>query len=156
MISVEIEGDAAVVAHLNEIPPRLKASLAKTIAFLGAELQQIVRGNLSGRVLKARSGKLLGSVALAVSETGTGATATVSAGGAAAPYARFHEYGVGHPWLIQAHGRALRFMVGDQLVFARSVRHPGLPERSFLRSALREMEPQIRTQIEIAVAEALR
>lgn len=154
MISIEVRGDLEVAARLESLPEWLRAGLARTIAFLGTELQQKVRENLSGRVLKSRSGRLRDSIDLKILEGFDEVAAEVGTG---VPYGRFHEFGVGHLWLIRARqAKALRFQLGNRTVFARSVTHPGLPERSFLRSALREMEPEVRRQVEEAVVEAMR
>jgi hypothetical protein len=58
--------------------------------------------------------------------------------------------------VIAAKGRALRFELGGRVIFRRSVRHPPLPERSFLRSALREMRPNVEAGLKDAVAQAIR
>ncbi|HZU90088.1 MAG TPA: hypothetical protein VE993_12600 [Stellaceae bacterium] len=65
-------------------------------------------------------------------------------------------------WLIQARrAKALRFdpstsSAGGRVLYRRSITPPGLPERSFLRSALAEMAPEIAPKIEAAILAALR
>jgi HK97 gp10 family phage protein len=155
VITVELVGDKELVARLDAMPGRVRDGLVRAVARLGLELQKKVQDEkLSGQVLHQRSGALARSIDTQVSQTETAVSASV---GTAVRYARFHEYGVAHPWLIQARtARALRFLVGGRVIFRRYVRHPPLPERSFLRSALKEMRPEIEEGLRAAVAEAIR
>jgi hypothetical protein len=54
----------------------------------------------------------------------------VEAGGAM----HFLEWGTG-PHAIAAHGKVLRFTVGGNVMFRRSVQHPGVHERPIMRKA---------------------
>jgi hypothetical protein len=63
---------------------------------------------------------------------------------------RTQEFGGTHPFIIRAHGRALKWaggenfgFHGDEFMFAPYVVHGPLRERSFLRSALEEKRPEI-------------
>ena len=72
-------------------------------------------------------------------------------------YAEAHEYGgKGYYEIVPVHKRLLRFIgkSGD-VVFAPYVFHPPMPERSYLRSALHEMAPEIEAAINTAIAEQL-
>jgi hypothetical protein len=52
----------------------------------------------------------------------------------------------------------LRFQLGGKVVFAKRVNHPGsrMPERSFLRSALYDMESEITRQLVGDIKKAVR
>jgi len=154
-ITVELVGDKELVARLEAMPGHMRDGLARAVARLGLELQKKVQDEkLSGQVLHQRTGALARSIDTEVSQTESTVSASVGTG---VRYARFHEYGVAHPWLIQARtARALRFEVGGRVIFRRYVRHPPLPERSFLRSALKDMQPKIEEGLRAAVAEAIR
>lgn len=129
--------------------------LIATTRKLGLDLQRHVQADkLSGQVLKVRTGRLRSSINLAVDNTATSVSATV---GTNVSYASIHEFGVSHPWIIEARrGKALAFEVGGNTIFRKRVTHPPLPERSFLRSALRDMAPQIEAAYREAVAETVR
>jgi phage gpG-like protein len=136
------------------MPGRLHDGIARAVARLGLELQRKVQEKLSGEVLKVRTGSLRSSINTRIIDTPSEVSATV---GTNIAYARYHEYGVARAWLIEArNAKALRFTVGGETLFRRRVIHPSLPERSFLRSALKEMTPQIEMELREAVAEAIR
>jgi phage gpG-like protein len=87
---------------------------------------------------------------------------TLSAGSAAGmgvPYARIHEFG----GIIPAHtvvvrnAKALAFSVNGMMRFATSVNIPNvtMPERSYMRTSLREEAPSGIEQLRTAVREAV-
>jgi hypothetical protein len=96
-VSVEVVGVGEARARLGLIPGRAALALAKTVGQLGRDARDKVSQKLSGDVLQVRSGRLRGSVTLTISATPEEASATVSAGGSAAPYAVPQEFGVPHP-----------------------------------------------------------
>jgi phage gpG-like protein len=155
VITVQLVGDRELAARLDAMPGRVHDGLARAVVRLGLALQRKVQEEkLSGQVLKVRTGSLRSSINTAISDTPAAISASV---GTNIRYAKAHEYGVDHPWLIAAKSaRALRFEIGGRVIFRRSVRHPPLPERSFLRSALKEMAPDIDAGLRQAVATAIR
>lgn len=157
MIRATLKGDRDWLARLDAMPGRVRAEVGTAVAGLGAALQAEVRNNrLSGQVLAVRSGRLRDSVAVETSDTPDRLAARVSA---TVPYAAIQEFGgVTAPHEIRLRrAQALAFTLGGRLVFAKRVRHPGsrMPERSFLRSALADMAPEIRAGIGAAVARAV-
>lgn len=155
MITVEVIGDTALVARLEAMPGRVREGLARAVTTLGLELQRKVQSEkLSGQVLKVRTGTLRSSINTKTTTSESEVTATV---GTNVRYGRVHEFGVSHSWLIEArNARSLRFQIGGRTIFRRSVTHPPLPERSFLRSALAEMRPQIEAGLTAAVDAAIK
>jgi phage gpG-like protein len=154
MITIEVLGDRKLAARLDAMPGRMREGLARAVTRLGLELQKKVQAEkLTGQVLKVRTGSLRSSINTEVSQTAEQVAASV---GTNIRYAKVHEYGVAQPWVIAAKGRALRFETGGRVIFRRSVRHPPLPERSFLRSALADMRPAIEAGLREAVAQAIR
>ena len=121
--------------------------LNDAITGLAIKLQTKIKDEkLSGQVLHVRSGALRQSINYRVSGTGSSITAEVFSHGV--PYAAIHEFG-GHtkPHKIEAiHAQALHFLMGGKDIFVKSVNHPGsvMPERSYMRSSLQEMLPEIR------------
>lgn len=111
---------------------------------------------LSGQVLKNQSGTLRRSITPAVKTAGAVLTGEVATN---IEYAAIHEYGgrtKPHD-IFPRKGRALAFMMGGKKVIVKSVHHPGsvFPERSFMRTALNEMQPEIRSAFEAAVSEVI-
>jgi phage gpG-like protein len=153
MLTVQLVGDDRLVARLEAMPGRLHDGIARAVTRLGFELQRRVQEKLSGEVLKVRTGTLRSSINTQITDTPTEVSATV---GTNVAYARYHEYGVARSWVIEArNAQVLRFTIGGQTLFRRRVTHPPLPERSFLRSALAEMAPQIEEGLREAIAEVI-
>jgi phage gpG-like protein len=155
VISVALIGDRELVARLDAMPGRVHDGLARAVTRLGLELQRKVQSEkLSGSPLKVRTGTLRSSINTQVTDTAAEVSASV---GTNVFYGRIQEYGVARSWLIEArNAKMLAFTVGGKKVFARRVTHPPLPERSFLRSALAEMQGTIEEGLKEAVAEAIR
>jgi hypothetical protein len=147
--------------QLNVKAKRLHEVLFARAQALTLMLQTKVIGKLSGDVLKVRTGVLRGSVNANTTTDGGTITGTVASSGGPAFYGRFHEMGVPHAWQIRAtRSKALAFQLSvkesAQKVFARSVVHPPLPQRSFMRSTLEENEDTIRQALAQAVADVIR
>jgi hypothetical protein len=90
-------------------------------------------------------------------------------------YAQVQEAGVAHSWMIQpvlyssawaisqkkralsARGlpKALAFLMGGQLRILRSVMHPGLEERPYMRDALADMSDQIYNELQLEMTSIL-
>jgi phage gpG-like protein len=153
MITAYLVGDREVIARLNRMPGALRGGIARAMTKLALETQRLVQQKLSGQVLNVRTGVLRSSINYHVQDNASQVTATIGTG---VKYGRFHEYGVPHSWEIKpARANVLAFKVGGQSIFAARVIHPPLPERSFLRSALREMQPRIKAELSAAVGEAV-
>lgn len=156
MMEFHLIGDRQLVARLQAMPAKVKASLTVAVFRLALDLQLYVqRDKLSGQVLNRRTGLLRSSINVkGPTTTDDRIEASV---GTNVVYGRFHEFGVAHSWLVQAkRAKALRFKVGDRWIFRKRVMIRGLPERSFLRSALKENQDRIRVGLEEAIAEGLR
>ena len=154
MIEVTVSA-ADALGRLRALPPALASRLSAVVATLAQRLYDRVEANLSGAVLQRRSGRLASSIVLEVD----GLSASVGFDPAAVPYGAAQEFGAD----IRAHliaaknARALSFVVAGRRVFARCVMFPGahLPERSFLRSALADLAPEIGAAIAATVAETV-
>jgi phage gpG-like protein len=159
MITVELIGDARLVARLDAMPGRLRDGLARTVTRLGLELQRKVQDEkLTGQVLKVRTGSLRSSINTRTERSASEVAASV---GTNIAYGRVHEYGFDGTVGVRAHLRQITQAFGRPIaptavaVRAHS-RHVHLPERSFLRSALAELAPRIEEELRLAVDEALR
>lgn len=157
-VNVKITGDYAVEAHLDEEEAKKRAELLRVMTKLGLELRGIVVDEkLSGQVLKRRTGNLARSTvdtSPMVADEGSQITSAVGFNQRTTPYGVYHEFGVPHSWVIEAkRAQTLRFKPagGGKFIFRRRVTHPPLPERSFLRSSLREIEPRVAPEIAAAL-----
>lgn len=154
MIKFEVIGDTQVVANLEDISAKQHAAIVKVMRLLGMDLlERVVDVNLAGVVLKRQTGNLARAQVPTFVDTNEEISAAVGFNKAVAPYGVAHEFGVPHEWVITAvRAKALRFKIGGQTIFRKSVTHPPLPERSFLRSALAWIEPQVQPKVDAALA----
>jgi phage gpG-like protein len=158
VITARLVGDDAVLAWLRAAPDAIASGIGRAISQLGIELQHKVQEDeLSGQILAARSGSLRSSIGVEVDEESEKVSATVSSD---SQYAYAHEYGFVGTVDVRA---TLRHMteafgrpISEKTINVRAYRRRmDLPERSFLRSALEEMDPAIREEVEAALLEAL-
>ncbi len=151
MLSIAISGLDEVDAKLAAYAAQLVARLAKVSDELAQALVDKVRSDkLSGGVLTSRSGALAASISADIAVDGAGVTASVGSSGV--PYAAIQEYGgktAAHE-ILPTKAQALAFVAGGALHFARRVNHPGsaIPERSYLRSSLAELGPEIEARLD--------
>ncbi len=123
------------------------------MAALRDDLLAKVEANLSGDVLRTRSGALKASITAALAADAAGASVTVASAGV--PYAAIQERGGRTPPhdIVPVKARALAFAG----VFATRVHHPGstIPARSYLGSALDALHDDITGGLKAAVLDAL-
>lgn len=143
--------------NIRSVFPGIMDAAGKRMASLVIALSNKIKfDKLSGQVLKNQSGTLRRSITPAVKTAGAVLTGEVATN---IEYAAIHEYGgrtKPHD-IFPRKGRALAFMMGGKKVIVKSVHHPGsvFPERSFMRTALNEMQPEIRSAFEAAVSEVI-
>lgn len=121
---------------------------------------------LTGPVLKVQTGRLrksIGRTGCYAVPSGGGFQLRASVGsnvgfahGQAVAYAAIHEFGgrTAPHLIVPKKAKALSFSMGGRQVFARAVHHPGsrIPERSYLRSTVREQLPKVTAAIGSATA----
>jgi hypothetical protein len=151
MIAMSVTGDRAVILELKSIGIRLRERIREAVTRQTMALVAYVKTEkLSGQVLKTRSGTLRRKINGKVSETPTSVTGTIGAGNLA--YALAHEYGFDGEVNVRAH---VRQAIGGPVNVRAHLRHMHLPERSFLRSGLRDRRAAIAADLERAVAQAV-
>ncbi len=159
MIKAVIVGDPNkvpryILSKFPQIQGAVKVSMARLVLKLARKIKE---EKLTGQVLKqGKSGRLRRSISPSVSGTETSTVGKVSTN---VEYARIHEYGGKTPphVILPKRGRALAFpWKGQDVVLAR-VNHPGsqMPERSFMRTALEEMRPEILEEFNHAIMEVV-
>lgn len=160
MIEGYVTGDAEVARRFDTMSDRLRAELRASVGRLSIKLQrQVSQEKLSGQVLKVRTGRLRRSIAQAVTEEGSRVVGVVSTN---VSYAPAHEYGFTGSVSVSAHLRMIMQAWGKPIapreVQVKSFTRPmKLPERSFLRSALRELANSgaIETEFDNAVQRSI-
>jgi phage gpG-like protein len=158
VITAFLTGDEEALARLRAIPDVINAGLARAIAKLGFDLQQKVQQDeLSGQVLSARSGALRSSIGVEIEQGPQRITARIFSD---SDYAAAHEFGFSGEVNVRASLRQIREAFGrpiaEKMIAVRAhSRTMLLPERSFLRSALEQMGPEIRDEVDAALHEAL-
>lgn len=149
-------GDRDLIGRLERLPSSLRAVLERRVRGLTLRLQALVQRKLSGQVLNVVTGALRRSIQSEVTVTAEAVVGRVYSSGDV-KYARIHEMGgKTRAHLIEPKkGKMLKFAMGGNTVFARSVNHPGsvMPERSFLRSSLRDMRGEITRSLTDGVLE---
>jgi len=157
MLKVELKGDRELIARFAAMPQKVHDALLHKVWTLALKLKQRVIGKLQGPVLRHRSGALSRSIFDQVTDNPTSVLAKIASSGDV-KYAAIHEFGGRTPAhiIVPDKAKALAFMMGGKMMFAKVVNHPGsnMPERSFLRSSLGEMEDEIRDGMRRAVVEA--
>jgi hypothetical protein len=159
MIDGYVTGSESVIRQFDAMPGKLRVQLKIAITRLAIKLQKHVKANkLSGQVLNVRTGTLRRSIDQVVVDQGDKIVGKVSTN---VSYGRKHEYGFSGTETIEAHMREIKQVWGRSIT-PRSVqirvhtRTVNLPERSFLRSALKDFAETgiISTEIEAAVRRA--
>ncbi|SEJ55983.1 hypothetical protein [Frateuria terrea] len=161
MIGVQITGDTALVTKLEETTGKIKAAAKTSLDMWATELAGYIKmSKLSGDPLHRRSGKLSSSVYPDKRETAD----TISGGARAGldvPYPKAHEYGMQRNVVVSAFHRMQTMAWGKPMANPREVlvnqhsSYVNLPERSYMRSALREQAPEGIAELRAAVKEAI-
>jgi hypothetical protein len=158
MITGYLVDDQQVLERLRALPDAVHSSLVRALTRLGIELQRDVQQDkLSGQVLRSCTGSLRSSIGLRVDQSSGGIAASVFSG---SRYAGVNEYGFAGTVSVRASLRRITKAFGrpiaEKTIDVRAYdRRMDLPERSFLRSALEDMEPAIRQEVQAALSEAV-
>jgi phage gpG-like protein len=159
MITAYLVGESELMARMSGMYPNAKKGLLEAVTRLAIQLQRnVMKDKLSGQVLNVRTGTLRRSINQLVSQTDTSTEGVV---GTNVEYAARFEYGFHGSETVKAHSRTIRKVFGkpidERVIQVRSFsRQANQPERSFLRSAMRDMESQIKTELENALKQAVK
>lgn len=145
-----------LITDFKELSAASRQALSREMTSIGDMMVSYIQTDkLSGQVLKTRSGQLRDSVFAKATESGGVVTLTV--GTKRVPYAAPQEYGATIR-IPEYSGKMMVFRAksGD-LVFTRHRRAytVTLPERSFVRSAIRDKELEINERLESSVLRGL-
>lgn len=158
MIDIKLVGDRELVGRLTSLPSAIRRELTIEMQKQGLALQRHVQlDKLSGQVLHVVSGVLRSSINLKIDQHENSIVASV---GTNVRYAAVHEYGFDGNVNVRAFDRTVNVVfgraVGSTVQHVRAhVRHMRIPERSYLRSALADMQAQISEAMAAAVRRAI-
>jgi phage gpG-like protein len=160
LIEGQVTGAEAVTARLARLPSVARQAVVDAMRKMWLQVQtNVVRGKLSGDPLKRVTGNLASSINVGGASTATefqeADDQIVGRVGTKVRYGAVHEYGGEVD--VPSHERKITQVFGRP-VSARTVvvraYQARFPERSFLRSTLREMKDDIEAQIARAAQEA--
>lgn len=150
MIQATFVGSEAFLTRLNNLVGNISPEVHKGMLRSLIKLQRMVKQEkLSGQVLHVRTGTLRRSINYAITSEGDSVITGVV--GTNVSYAAAHEYGFKGTVGVRSYVRENKN--GSSIVKAHS-RNVDIPERSFLRSALAEMLPDFRAEMQEAVRRA--
>ena len=162
MIKFEMVGDSEMRAALSACSRKIDDEIKSSMAFMVFRLQkQIKTHKLLGQVLHRRTGNLRDNIVRDSWQDG-GRTVGVVGIAPGAPYGKLHEYGFSGAVSVPAHVRQVKQVFGRRLKTPINVhvsahtRHERQPERSFMRTAIADMLPFIRQEIEAAAKRGLK
>lgn len=155
-----IIGDKEVARRFRSIPDGVRSKVTDSIGRLTLRLQRkVVQEKLSGQVLKVRTSTLRRSIDQRIVTDTTAISGIVSTN---LKYGKAHEEGFHGTVTVKEHLRLVKQAFGKPLkypVWATVKSHSvkmNIPEKSFLRTSLREMQPEIVADINRAAAEGIR
>lgn len=160
MLKAQIIGGKEAAEHLRNTAPNIVSSIDKRVMALTYKLQAKVKANkLTGQALNVKTGRLRRSINARFEGQGTGKSAGYV--GTNVVYARAHELGCHDTVNVKEHLRMQVMAFGKSIAPKQATvkAHPmkmNFPERSFLRSALAEMRPEVLEQLQRAVEEGIR
>lgn len=142
-VSADVVGGEQVYIRLQNLPDKLRVALTKAMTLAMIDLRSyIASSKLSGQVLKVRSGTLRRSITQRIIDTSTGVTGIV---GTNVKYAAVHEYGFQGQVTVKEHLRKLKS--GDVANVSSFSRRMSMPQRSFLRSGLKDKKEDIQARL---------
>jgi phage gpG-like protein len=154
-----IIGGPQLVDRLNRIVPVAKVEIQKSMGRLVLSLVRRIKQKLSGEALNVRTGRLRRSVTSNVSMDADAVRGIASTN---VEYAAKHEYGFKGTETVKAHLRLIKKAFGKTLRFpvyqnvGTHTRQVNFPERSFMRTALTEMTPEIRAEFNQALTNVVK
>lgn len=147
------KGAKKTAKNLRNVGKRTHDSVRKSLGRLTLELMTKVKleklsGPGTGQALNVRTGRLRRSITQRITDNGREVRGIV---GTNVEYAKFHEFGQSVKDELKKHREGFKAKLKANKP---ALKADDLPPRSFLRSALKEMEPRIREEFAHAVKES--
>jgi len=157
MITAKITKGEDLGKKFRDTIPNIQGGVQKEIMRLALKMTGKVMGKLSGDVLRVRTGRLRRSIHPEWDFRQGYSGATV---GTNVEYAAIHEYGFSGSVQVKSFQREMTKAFGKpisptQVTVRAHTRNVNMPERSFLRSTLREMNSEITDSLQVAVTKEL-
>ena len=157
MITAKITKGEDLGKKFRDTIPNIQGGVQKEIMRLALKMTGKVMGKLSGDVLRVRTGRLRRSIHPEWDFRQGYSGATV---GTNVEYAAIHEYGFSGSVQVKSFQREMTKAFGKpisptQVTVRAHTRNINMPERSFLRSTLREMNSEITDSLQVAVTKEL-
>ena len=158
MITAKITKGEDLGKKFRDTIPNIQGGVQKEIMRLALKMTGKVMGKLSGDVLRVRTGRLRRSIHPEWDFRQGYSGATV---GTNVEYAAIHEYGFSGSVQVKSFQREMTKAFGKpisptQVTVRAHTRNVNMPERSFLRSTLREMKSEIEEGLQKAIAKELK
>ena len=158
MITAKITKGEDLGKKFRDTIPNIQGGVQKEIMRLALKMTGKVMGKLSGDVLRVRTGRLRRSIHPEWDFRQGYSGATV---GTNVEYAAIHEYGFSGSVQVKSFQREMTKAFGKpisptQVTVRAHTRNVNMPERSFLRSTLREMNSEIVEGLQKAIAKELK
>jgi phage gpG-like protein len=157
MITGRVSGDSAMLLQIKSRGIVIRDALRTAVHEQGIRVLALVKLKVSGTVLKNRTGTLRRKLNVLFRE---GPNEILASIGLKLAYAAAHEYGFDGTVSVKEHLRRVTMVYGRPLAepVMATVRaheaHMQLPERSYLRSTLREETPSIRAALATAMQQS--
>lgn len=171
MIGARIIGAELVVKKFAAVPKAFEPEVLRAVTRCAIRLQSYIKINkLTGDPLNVRTGTLRRSITYVVTQELGRTTGTV---GTIVKYGAAHEFGFHGTVNVRAHIRKVKSRNKTEVITGKNgktkekltaqgigfvkahSRQMDLPERSFLRSSLRELGPSITAELELALNKIL-
>ena len=150
MINAELVNREQIQVRIENLPNEVKPQLVEKLRGVLTKLKNLVQDKLSNKVLNVRSGNLKSSIATGFEDNDGVITGLViskqSSLRKSYHYGAYHEYG--GVVNVKSHIRK-NARTGIEHIVGAHTRN--VPERSFMRSSLAEMEREIVEEIKKAV-----
>jgi hypothetical protein len=160
ILKINLTGGPGLIDALQRKGPRIVQVLTSKLNALLFTLQSyIVSEKLSGQMLKRGTGALSASVRIIPAEfNATNIIGGIESSGGPAFYGKFFEIesaggtgGTKAHTIMAVKARALRFVMGGEVYFRKSVLHPGFAARPFMTSSLAENAEAIKSELQAAL-----
>jgi phage gpG-like protein len=158
-LDVKFSGDDKLIANFRGMGPAVERAGAASIKRSTMKVLRKAKEKVSGGVLKNRTGTLRRAInARFVGSAGF----IVGIVGIKLRYAAAHEFGCHKTVTVKAHLRMMKTAWGRPVKQPRKITvssHPmrmNLPERSYLRSSLRDLRSDILADMQTSVAKAVK
>jgi phage gpG-like protein len=157
VLDVQIVGDQRIVATLRDLGAQTAQAAKDSIGRSTVKVHRLAVQKANGPVLKNRTGTLYRAINFRVVKTEAGIVGTV---GIKLTYAAAHEFGCHKTVSVPAHLRMMKVAWGRpvkeprQIMVGAHSMKMNLPERSYLRSSLKELRGDIVADLRASVNKA--